>query len=70
MSNVICPPDSLTPVSHKFQVDLEIFEFDRPLIKGERIMIHVGLNKISAFISKINYTLKKETGEILKKTPR
>jgi hypothetical protein len=47
-----------------------VFDFERPLIRGERGVLHIGANKIPAVITKINHTIKKETGEIAKKNPK
>jgi len=68
--SILCHWDFPMPVAVKFTADIEVFDFERPLIRGERSMIFIGLTKISTVLTKIHHTLKKETGEILKKNPK
>ncbi len=67
---IICPKSFPCPVATKFITEIEVFDFERPLIRGERVVLHIGANKIPAVITKINHTIKKETGEVVKKNPK
>jgi len=58
------------PLASKFIAEIEIFEFERPLLRGETTLMHIGLNKVLAVISKVHHTISKEDGKILKKNPR
>ena len=58
------------PVARKFLAEIEVFEFERPLIRGERTILYIGLNKIATVLTKIHHTIKKETGQVIKKNPR
>ena len=58
------------PLATKFVAEIEVFEFERPLIRGERTILHIGLNKISTVLTKIQHTIKKDTGQIVKKSPK
>lgn len=68
--SILCHLDFPMPVAVRFAADIEVFDFERPLIRGERSIIFIGLNKISTVLTKIHHTLKKETGETLKKNPK
>jgi len=68
--SILCHMDFPMPVAVRFAADIEVFDFERPLIRGERSILFIGLHKISTVLTKIHHTIKKETGEILKKNPK
>jgi len=68
--SILCHMDFPIPVAVRFSADIEVFDFERPLIRGERSIIFIGLHKISTVLTKIHHTIKKETGEVLKRNPK
>jgi len=68
--HLLCDPKYPAPVAKKFQAIIEIYDYEYPLIKGERVNLHINLVKCSALISKIIALLDKKTGEPTKKNPR
>jgi translation elongation factor EF-1alpha len=67
---IMCPKAYPTPVCTKFIAEIEVYDFERPLIRGERLVLHIGMAKISAVLTRINHIVNKETGEPLKKNPK
>jgi len=68
--SIVCHLEYPMPIANKFVAEVEVFEFERPLIRGERTILHIGLNKISTVLTKIQHTIKKDTGQIVKKNPK
>jgi len=68
--SILCHINYPIALASKFNAEIEIFEFERPLLRGETTLMHIGLNKVLAVISKIHHTINKEDGQILKKNPR
>ncbi len=68
--SILCHLSYPMPLAKKFTAEIEVFEFERPLLRGETTLMHIGLNKVLAVMSKIHNTISKEDGKILKKNPR
>jgi elongation factor 1 alpha-like protein len=66
---IISPTYDVVKVTNKFSGRIEIFDLDRPIIRGSKVMLHIQNISINIVISKI-YAILDENQEVIYKRPR
>merc|ERR1712093_575501 len=67
---VLCPPSQPVPLSSSFTAQIITFDLKFPLTAGSAVELFHHSKDNSAIISKIEATLDRATGEVLKANPR
>lgn len=68
--DVVTNVESPVPLVHRFRSRLVVFDVKRPLLQGSKVILHRGRTNEPCTVSKIEATIDKATGEVLKKKPR
>lgn len=68
---MLCPPDSPVPVVFKIAARMQTLPgLTRPVLKGQRLTLHIQSVSEPATITKLQAVLHSETGEVVQKRPR
>ncbi|GAA97853.1 uncharacterized protein L969DRAFT_25596 [Mixia osmundae IAM 14324] len=70
VGSVLCPPLSLVPMSASFLAQIVVFDLKVPITTGASVELFHQSREIPASVAKLEATLDKASGEILKVRPR
>ncbi|KAI0310676.1 EF Tu GTP binding domain-containing protein [Amylostereum chailletii] len=70
IGSVLCPLGSLIPLTTAFTARIIVFDIQVPILAGTSVELFFHSHDVPASISKLNATLDRATGGVVKKNPR